>query len=68
MKEMKEKTLIAGLCLMLSACATKPPELLFADGRERVPVNDPRALPGDLPAAPAAASSASSAQAHEIQQ
>jgi starvation-inducible outer membrane lipoprotein len=68
MKKMKGKMLVAGLCLMLSACATKPPELLFADGSERVPVNGQRLLQADLPAAAAASSSAPSGQAHEIQQ
>ncbi|WP_255755040.1 hypothetical protein [Massilia sp. erpn] len=55
----------AGLCLMLGACATKPPELLFADGSERVPVNERRVVAPLVPADPAAASPAPSGKVHE---
>lgn len=60
------KTLmLAVLFLTLGGCASKPPELLFADGSERVPVNDRRAAVPAVAADPAAASSAPSGKPHE---
>lgn len=44
--------------LMLGGCASKPPELLFADGSSRIPV---RAARADVPP-PAAAADAEPAQ------
>ncbi|NVE00160.1 hypothetical protein [Massilia sp. BJB1822] len=60
-----KKLMWAVVVLTLGGCASKPPELLFADGSERVPVNQRHVAAPAVPADPAAASSAPSGKPHE---